>query len=285
MRYFWFFLKGFVEDLLDAFWSENSVLDFFGKFFLVTEYFGQNFLVRIFIFRCFFRCFFVDCVLYYRDSFWRVLWKTFWVLFEVKMLFEVKIQFWIFFGKFFWWQNFLVIFLVRIFIFRCFFVDCVLYYRDSFWRVLLKTFWMLFEVKIQFWIFLGNFFWWQNFLVRIFLVRIFIFRRFFRCFFVDCVLYYRDSFWRVLWKTFWVLFEVKMLFEVKIQFWIFFGKFFWWQNFLVIFLVRIFIFRCFFVDCVLYYRDRWSIINLHILKSKEETKQYQHSVKNYKTYK
>ena len=139
MRYFWFFLKGFVEDLWgsfwseNAFWSENSVLDFFRKIFLVTEFFGQNFLVRIFIFR--FRCcFFVDCVLYYRDSFWRVLWKTFGVLFEVKMLFEVKIQFWIFFGKFFlvtefFGQNFLV----RIFIFRfrcCFFVDCVLYYRD-----------------------------------------------------------------------------------------------------------------------------------------------------------
>ena len=60
-----------MEDLLgffwseNAFWSENSVLDFFRKIFLVTEFFGQNFLVRIFF--IFFRCFFVDCVLYYRD--------------------------------------------------------------------------------------------------------------------------------------------------------------------------------------------------------------------------
>ena len=35
---------------------------------------------------------------------------------------------------------------------------------------------MLFEVKIQFWIFLGNCFWWQNILVRIF-------------FFVDCAIF------------------------------------------------------------------------------------------------
>ena len=113
VRYFWFFLKGFVEDLLDAFWSENSVLDFFGKIFFVTEFFGQNFFDRIFFF---FFCRLCDIF----GSFWRVLLKTFW------MLFEVKIQFWIFLGKFFSWQNFLV----RIFIFFFFFVDCVLYYRD-----------------------------------------------------------------------------------------------------------------------------------------------------------
>ena len=152
------FLKGFVEDLWgsfwseNAFWSENSVLDFFRKIFLVTEFFGQNFLVRIFIFR--FRCcFFVDCVLYYRDSFWRVLLKTFWIFFEVKVFFSV------------------LDFLVRIFfLFFCRLCDIF----GSFWRVLWKTFGvlfevkMLFEVKIQFWIFFGKFFWWQNFLVRIF---------------------------------------------------------------------------------------------------------------------
>ena len=214
MRYFWFFLKGFVEDLLDAFWSENSVLDFLGKFFLVTEFFGQNFF------------FWRLCDIF--GSFWRVLLKAFW------MLFEVKIQFWIFWGKFFWWQNFLVIFLVRIFIF--FFGDCVLYYRDSFWRVLLKTFWMLFEVKIQFWIFWGNFFWWQNFLVRIF-------------FFGDCAIFlvlFEGFCWRpfgcfLKWKFSFGFFGENFL--VTEFFGHFFGHFFG-QNFYF-----------FFVDCVLYYRD------------------------------
>ena len=113
MRYFWFFLKGFVEDLWgsfwseNAFWSENSVLDFFRKIFLVTEFFGQNFLVRIFIFR--FRCcFFVDCVLYYRDFFLKGFVEDLLDLFWSESFF---------FSFGFFGQNF----------FFCFFVDCAIF--------------------------------------------------------------------------------------------------------------------------------------------------------------
>ena len=144
VRYLHFFLKGFVEDLLDLFWSES--------FFFSFGFSGENcFGDRIFWQNLFLFFFCRLCDIF--GSFWKVLLKTFW------MLFEVKIQLWIFWGKFFWWQNFLV---------RMFFFCRLCDIFGSFWRVLLKTFWMLFEVKIQFWIFLGKCFWWQNFLVRIF---------------------------------------------------------------------------------------------------------------------
>ena len=197
--YLHFFLKGFVEDLLDL----------WGKIVL-TEFFDRIFFYFFFCRLCDIFC-----------SFWRpfgcfLKWK-----FSFGFFWEI-----VFGDRIFWSEFFFFCRLCDIF--------------GSFWRVLLKTFWVLFEVKIQFWIFLGNFFWWQNILVRIF----------FFCRLCDIF----GSFWRVLWKTFW------MLFEVKIQFWIFWGNFFWWQNFLV----RIFIFRFFrfffffFVDCVFGDRIFWS---------------------------
>ena len=134
MRYIWFFLKSFVEDLLDALWSES--------FFFSFGFLGENFLGAKFLIEFFF-CFFVDCVIYYRNSFWKFLLKildafTFCNCSICALLFEEfcwrpfgsflkwKFSFWIFLGKLFWWQNFFD----RIFFFV--FVDWVLYYRD-FW--------------------------------------------------------------------------------------------------------------------------------------------------------
>ena len=42
VQYVHFFLKGFVEDLLDAFWSENSVFGFFWENFFGDRIFWQN---------------------------------------------------------------------------------------------------------------------------------------------------------------------------------------------------------------------------------------------------